>query len=65
MRKNRILTLLQVQQMVGGYSRSSLWRLEKEGEFPRRVKLTPGGRRIGWKESEIQDWIESREASPI
>ena len=62
MQTNRILSLPEVQSVVP-YSRSSLWRLEKSGDFPKRIKLTPNGRRVGWKESEIQRWIESRQAS--
>jgi len=41
------------------YSRQHLDRLEKAGQFPRRVKLTPNGR-VGWLESEIQEWLHSR-----
>ena len=62
MQTNRILSLPEVQSVVP-YSRSSLWRLEKSGDFPKRIKLTPNGRRVGWKESEIQRWIESRQAT--
>jgi prophage regulatory protein len=43
------------------YSKTQLWRLEKTGEFPRRVQLTsnPNGKH-GWLESEIDAWIEGR-----
>lgn len=34
-------------------------RLEKEGKFPRRVKLTDGIR-VAWLEDEVDDWIASR-----
>lgn len=40
------------------HSRVSLWRLEKEGRFPKRVAISPG--RIGWLESEIEAWIKLR-----
>lgn len=43
-----------------GYSRTQLWRLERESKFPKRVPL--GGNRHGWLESEIDDWIRSRVA---
>jgi prophage regulatory protein len=43
------------------YSKVHLWRLEREGKFPRRVKL--GENRHGWLESEIDDWIAERMAS--
>jgi prophage regulatory protein len=43
-----------------GYSKTQLWRLEKDGKFPRRVPLTgnPNGRH-GWVESEIDSWIRA------
>jgi len=37
------------------YSASSIWRLEKTGSFPRRVKLGPN--RVGWREHEIEEWL--------
>jgi prophage regulatory protein len=40
------------------YSKVSLWRLEKRGEFPRRVRLGRG--RHGWAEHEIDNWIADR-----
>jgi prophage regulatory protein len=36
----------------------TIWRLEKAGEFPQRVKL--GNRRVGWKADEIDSWVQSR-----
>ena len=39
-------------------SRSTVWRMEGRGEFPRRVQLSPN--RVGWPESEILKWKESR-----
>lgn len=41
-----------------GLSRVTLWRLEKSGKFPQRVNLTAS--RVGWIETEIDEWIESR-----
>ncbi len=43
------------------YSKVHLWRLEREGKFPKRVTL--GARRYGWCDSEIDAWLESRMAS--
>ena len=40
------------------YSSVQIWRKEKAGEFPRRVKL--GANRVGWIESEIESWISSK-----
>jgi len=41
-----------------GLSRTTLWRLERRGDFPKRIRLGPNSR--GWLQSEIQEWIESR-----
>jgi prophage regulatory protein len=43
-----------------GYSRMHLSRLEKAGEFPKRIQV--GANRIGWLENEITDWILERAA---
>jgi len=42
-----------------GLSRTTIWRLERKGEFPLRVALSD--RRIGWKEEEVIKWLESRD----
>ena len=39
------------------------WRMEQRGEFPRRRKISPG--RVGWLESEVRAWIETRPISDI
>ena len=43
-----------------GFSISTLKRLEQNSDFPGRVKITQG--RVGFLESEIDDWIASRVA---
>ena len=52
-----ILALKRVLEIVP-YSAAHLARLEKAGLFPRRVKL--GACRVGWVESEVNDWINER-----
>lgn len=41
-----------------GLSRTTLWRLERQGAFPSRVRL--GVNSVGWREEEIARWINSR-----
>jgi len=41
-----------------GLSRVSIWRLERRGEFPRRVKIGPNS--VAWDRREIEAWIQSR-----
>ena len=42
------------------YSTVQIWRLEKAGTFPRRIKLGPN--RVGWVEAEVDDWLGQRMA---
>ncbi len=53
----RILSKRQVTELVL-YSPQHIARLEKAGSFPKRVPLGPN--RVGWVESEVQDWLEAR-----
>ena len=54
----RILRLKEVQQMTG-LSRSTIYAEIAKGKFPKQVKLT-GARSVGWPESVIVQWVESR-----
>lgn len=40
------------------YSSTHIDRLEKVGLFPKRYRLGPN--RVGWLESEIDDWIRRK-----
>lgn len=42
-------------------SNSQRWRKERAGTFPRRVRISDN--RIGYVESEIDAWIDSRVAA--
>lgn len=53
----KMLSKRQVTEMVL-YSPQHIARLEAAGKFPLRVKL--GGNRVGWVESEVQDWLQQR-----
>jgi predicted DNA-binding transcriptional regulator AlpA len=41
-----------------GLSRTTLWRLERARAFPSRRRLTSN--RVGWIETEIEEWLRSR-----
>jgi len=38
-----------------GVCRTGWWNYEKQGIVPRRIQLGP--RRVGWRMSELQQWI--------
>jgi prophage regulatory protein len=44
-----------------GLSRSTIWRLERRGEFPRHRRISPNA--VGWLEVEIQDWMLTKTAT--
>ena len=45
---------------ITGLSRVTRWRLEREGKFPRRRRLSSGA--VGWLRSEIAHWVATRAA---
>lgn len=53
----RVLSRDQLAALVP-YSLNHIARLERRGEFPKRVKLGPA--RVGWLEAEVDAWIEAR-----
>jgi len=58
--QNRILRRSQVEERIG-LSRSSIYQMISDGEFPLPIKL--GKRAVGWSEIEINDWLNSRQRS--
>ena len=53
----RILSKRQVKELFL-YSPQHIARLERAGLFPKRVPLGPN--RVGWVESEVREWLETR-----
>lgn len=52
----KILTLSEVEQRVV-FSGMHIYRLEQEGLFPERMLLAD--RRVGWREQDVTDWMQS------
>lgn len=53
----RLLSKKEVRAKVL-YSPAHIARLEAQGQFPKRVRLSVG--RVGWVDQEIDDWIKAR-----
>jgi prophage regulatory protein len=53
----RLLRFPAVRERTG-LSRSTIWRLERAGGFPRHRRISRNS--VGWLENEIADWINSR-----
>ena len=47
-------------QNITKLSRTTRWRMERRGEFPKRRQLSPN--RVGWLRSEVVTWVEERNA---
>jgi len=43
-----------------GLSRSSFLKLVALGYIPEGIKLTPTGRAVGWRVSDLDDYLKSR-----
>jgi predicted DNA-binding transcriptional regulator AlpA len=43
-----------------GLSRSTVWRLERQGAFPRHRRISANV--VAWLEAEVSEWIRSRVA---
>lgn len=39
-------------------SRTTLWRMERDGEFPSRIRL--GANSVGWDLAEVEAWLSER-----
>jgi prophage regulatory protein len=53
----KIISKRQLKELVL-YSPQHIARLEKAGQFPKRVRL--GQARVGWIEDEVLDWLKQR-----
>lgn len=60
--EKRLVRVPEVLELTG-LSRSTLFRLEKRGEFPLRLRL--GGTRVlTWYLHEVEAWRDERRAGP-
>lgn len=53
-----ILRYPAVRSLTDGIGRTTIWRLEKAGEFPQRRQISPGI--VGWAKNEVLDWLAAR-----
>ena len=58
----QIVRMPEVLRMTG-LCRTTIWRWTKAGRFPAPVRL--GSRHIGWQRSDVEKWINDREAVTV
>lgn len=59
---DRILSTKELLERIP-LNRITLWRMSREGRFPRPIQLTRA--RIGWRWSAVLAWLTERERHPI
>jgi predicted DNA-binding transcriptional regulator AlpA len=63
---DRLISWTELAPMIGGVDPATVYRWEKQGLFPQRIKLSrAGGKsgRVAWSEAEVQRWLEERRAA--
>ena len=56
----RIMRIPEVVKITG-LSKATIWRRVKSGDFPAPLRLgNLNSRSIGWREGEVEKWIDSR-----
>lgn len=59
--KERLLYRIGDLQRVVGLSKTSIYALIKEGDFPMPLQIT--SRSVAWKASDVAEWVNSRPTS--
>ena len=54
---DRTLSFKRVRELTD-LSRTTVWRMQKVGQFPLPIQISPG--RVGWLESEVLAWRQGR-----
>ncbi len=57
----KLIPFEKVQELVGGMSQPTIWRMRRDGTFPQPVAISPN--RIAWREADVMEWVEARTAT--
>lgn len=54
------LRVMRIREVAGciGLSRATIWRLQREGRFPKQRRLSSNA--VGWLAEEVEEWIRTR-----
>ncbi|KWN02825.1 MULTISPECIES: helix-turn-helix transcriptional regulator [Burkholderia] len=55
---NKVLRIIDVMEAVG-VKKSTIYQWVKDGKFP--VPLRLGTRSVGWRQSDVESWLEACE----
>ena len=54
----KFIPISEVQEMTGGISDTTIWRMRRAKQFPEPVSISPN--RKAWRESDIEAWMNAR-----
>ena len=54
----QFLPIGEVQEMTGGMSDTTIWRMRRAKQFPEPVSISPN--RKAWRKSDITTWMKAR-----
>ena len=60
--QTKILRWRELEPIIG-CSRMTVWRMEREGTFPKRIQINSGS--VGWLEHEVEAWLADRMANRV
>lgn len=60
---DRYLNFAELKMLLGGLSRPTAWRMEKEGRLPKRIVLSSGA--VRWRLSDVRRYIAAMESGEI
>jgi len=55
---HQLITRQQVCELLT-INNTTLWRIEKNGDFPKKILI--GSRRIAYKSAEVEEWINKQQ----
>ena len=58
-RSKRLIRISEVIRLTG-ISKSYIYQLCSNNQFPQSIQLVSGGSSVAWIEGEVLDWIDSR-----
>jgi prophage regulatory protein len=61
-RHNQTTRLIRIREVMNlvGLSKSHIYYLAAQGNFPKSIPLVPGGTSVAWIETEIEDFINQQ-----
>jgi len=57
---SRLIRWKELQRIIGGFSRVTVWRWVRSGEFPAPMKVGCNRHSNAWRYEDILEWIDAK-----